>query len=460
MSNTINIRMIPTDKIYSHPHNPRTTLGDLTELTDSIRAMGVLQNLTVVPYSPTDHPGIVIKNGDGSDCFVAVIGNRRHAAAKKAGLTEVPCFVSDMDIKEQIRTMQVENLLREGLTAYQEAKSIQLMMDLGDTVEDIAKSTGFSESKVRQRAKLATLDQDALSKTEGKNITMKELLAVADLSDESLRTEVLAAAGTKDFQNKLCLARSRIRDAKTKADKLSKVQTFASPIAERADGMVHIQTIYNSTELEKIREPEAGNTEPWYYIDDGWCIDTYRYKTPGEVTADLERQVENERLEAEWATMQEANHRAYESRVAFMKALTPAKAKKAFSRMGPWLIQHANAMTGTYNNMDYALCGELFEAKANTKSVDMEAIEDVAKASPEYAMILYAYAQLENTNLRYAERIWRDGKYQIYRNTPEKLNRLYDLLLLLDYQLCTEEEQLRDGTHPLYPKEAKTSDAA
>lgn len=459
MSNTINIRMIPTDKIYSHPHNPRTTLGDLTELTDSIRAMGVLQNLTVVPYSPTDHPGIVINGSDGSDCFVAVIGNRRHAAAKKACLTEVPCFVSDMDIKEQIRTMQVENLLREGLTAYQEAKSIQLMMDLGDTVEDIAKSTGFSESKVRQRAKLATLDQDALSKTEGKNITMKELLAVADLSDESLRTEVLAAAGTKDFQNTLSQARSKIRDAKTKADKLAKVQTFASPVAERADGMVHIQTIYNSTKLEEIREPDAGNTEPWYYIDKGWSIDTYRYKTPGEVTAELERKAEGERLEAEWSVMQEASVRAYESRVAFMKALTPAKAKKAFSRMGSWLIRHAKAMTGTYSNMDYALCGELFEAKADTKSVDMDTIDDVAKGSPEYAVILYAYSQLENKNLRYAERIWKNGNYRTHRNTNEKLDRLYDLLLLLDYQLCTEEEQLRDGTHPFYTQEANASGA-
>ena len=112
----MNITMIPTSKIYSHPLNPRTDLGDITELTDSIKAMGILQNLTVVPYSPVDHAGLTITDGDGSDCYVVVVGNRRHAAGQQAKLAELPCAISNMDIKEQIRTMQVENLMREGLT--------------------------------------------------------------------------------------------------------------------------------------------------------------------------------------------------------------------------------------------------------------------------------------------------------------------------------------------------------
>ena len=43
------IIMIPAVELYPHPDNPRKELGDLSELTDSIRAMGVLQNLTVTP---------------------------------------------------------------------------------------------------------------------------------------------------------------------------------------------------------------------------------------------------------------------------------------------------------------------------------------------------------------------------------------------------------------------------
>ena len=40
---------IPTSELYAHPDNPRKDLGDLTELAESIKANGILQNLTVVP---------------------------------------------------------------------------------------------------------------------------------------------------------------------------------------------------------------------------------------------------------------------------------------------------------------------------------------------------------------------------------------------------------------------------
>ena len=44
-----NVVMIKRDKLTPHPDNPRKDLGDLAELTESIREHGVMQNLTVVP---------------------------------------------------------------------------------------------------------------------------------------------------------------------------------------------------------------------------------------------------------------------------------------------------------------------------------------------------------------------------------------------------------------------------
>lgn len=49
------IVMLPIENLLPHPLNPRKDLGDLTELADSIRAQGVLQNLTVVP-EPLEGP--------------------------------------------------------------------------------------------------------------------------------------------------------------------------------------------------------------------------------------------------------------------------------------------------------------------------------------------------------------------------------------------------------------------
>ena len=43
-----------TDQLEPHPNNPRKNLGDLTELTESIKKNGVLQNLTVIPIGTGD----------------------------------------------------------------------------------------------------------------------------------------------------------------------------------------------------------------------------------------------------------------------------------------------------------------------------------------------------------------------------------------------------------------------
>ena len=92
------LQYIEVSKIFPHPDNPRKNLGDLQELTDSIKANGVLQNLTVIPQS----------NGQ----YTVIIGHRRLAASKKAGLSEVPCVVTEMTPQEQVRTMLIENIQR------------------------------------------------------------------------------------------------------------------------------------------------------------------------------------------------------------------------------------------------------------------------------------------------------------------------------------------------------------
>lgn len=40
---------ISTREIYQHPDNPRKDLGELSELADSIKKNGIMQNLTVIP---------------------------------------------------------------------------------------------------------------------------------------------------------------------------------------------------------------------------------------------------------------------------------------------------------------------------------------------------------------------------------------------------------------------------
>ena len=49
MQNRKEIVMINVSNIYPHPDNPRKDVGDVTELAESIKKQGVMQNLTVIP---------------------------------------------------------------------------------------------------------------------------------------------------------------------------------------------------------------------------------------------------------------------------------------------------------------------------------------------------------------------------------------------------------------------------
>ena len=126
MNDNINEQMVylSVEKLFPHPDNPRKDLGDLKELTASISARGVLQNLTVVPRE--------IECQELEDEFTVIIGHRRHAAAQRAGLLKVPCVVTAMTPAEQFETMMIENVQLIDLTLYEQAKGFQMMLDMGN----------------------------------------------------------------------------------------------------------------------------------------------------------------------------------------------------------------------------------------------------------------------------------------------------------------------------------------
>ena len=149
-SNDRKIKMIPIKNLLHHPDNPRKDIGDISELTDSIRKNGIMQNLTVVPDSGR---------------LLVLIGNRRLEAAKAAGLKYLPCkIVEGLSKVEQVGIMLEENMQRNDLTIIEQAQGFQLMLDFGETVESIAKRTGFSKQTVNHRLKIAELDPDILKK--------------------------------------------------------------------------------------------------------------------------------------------------------------------------------------------------------------------------------------------------------------------------------------------------------
>lgn len=224
------ITHINIECIYPHPENPRKDIGDITELAESIKKNGIMQNLTVIPghymtdeewkegnrkyrENPTEELRHKLNERWVEGGYTLIIGHRRCAAAKAAGITEVPCkIVEGMSRKEQISTMLEENMQRNDLTIYEQAQGFQLMLDLGETEETISQKTGFSRTTVRRRLNLAKLDQETLKrKTEGEfQLTLTALDELAAIKNETKRNEILRAA--TDSNNLIWRAKQAVKD--------------------------------------------------------------------------------------------------------------------------------------------------------------------------------------------------------------------------------------------------------
>jgi ParB family chromosome partitioning protein len=140
------LRDIPVQSIEANPHQPRVHFDEsaLSELTDSIRAIGVLQ------------PILVRQIADGK--YQLIAGERRWRAATRAGLATVPAVVRPTDDIASVEQALVENLHRQDLTPLEEASAYQqLMDDFAFTHEKIASRVGKSRSAITNALRLLTL---------------------------------------------------------------------------------------------------------------------------------------------------------------------------------------------------------------------------------------------------------------------------------------------------------------
>lgn len=206
-------------QIYPHPDNPRKNVGDISELTESVKKNGIMQNLTVIPISAlVDAPSMQPKAEEVSllSDFHVLIGHRRLAASKAAGLEKVPCkIVSQISKKEQVSIMLEENMQRSDLTIYEQAQGFQMMLDLGETAKTIAEKTGFSKATVYHRLNLAKLDQTELEKKEKDEsfqLSLKDLYELEKVEDVETRNKILSEArNSNDLTYK---AQQAVKEAK------------------------------------------------------------------------------------------------------------------------------------------------------------------------------------------------------------------------------------------------------
>ncbi len=141
-------RKVPIEFLRPNPRNPRKQFDEehLQELTDSIRARGLIQPIVVraVPRMP--------------DLYEIIAGERRWRAAQRAGVHDVPIHLVEASDQEALELAIVENIQRADLNPLEEAGGFdQLMRDFAYTQADLAKVLGKSRSHVANTLRLLNL---------------------------------------------------------------------------------------------------------------------------------------------------------------------------------------------------------------------------------------------------------------------------------------------------------------
>ena len=421
MKNT-NLVEIPLISISPHPQNPRKDLGDLTELAESIRTTGILQNLTVV------------QNDDYT--YTVIIGHRRLAAAKLAGLETVPCAVVEMSEDDQLATMLAENMQRSDLTVYEQAEGIQLLLDRSFSISDIAEKTGFSESTIRRRTKLLELDKEAFKRSQQRQVSLADYEKLNEITDIEARNKLLDVLGTNNFNNELERAkRSQTEKIRLQAliHYLESLPNARSSKKRRASIWAYVATVFNEKEAHRHLKSDR---EYCYEVSNYGGVSLYRKRTEAEIEHDL---YEEERRETRERFMQEGkilNETTRNLRQAFIK--DPPKLNKEqylvlvkeFLRTrigGAYCFGVPDCLYGSKSNFD-----DVFETDNGVKIM----LELIGKTLDNQNRV-YQYVSNDITNPR---------------NVSENLNSLYFLLNRLGYEMSDEEIQLRDGTHPIFTK--------
>jgi ParB family transcriptional regulator, chromosome partitioning protein len=181
--------LCPVAEIHADPHQPRRHFDDaaLEELVVSVREKGILQPLVV--RTRPDGPG-----------YLLIAGERRHRAAQRLHLRDVPVLVKEVASDEAFELALIENIQREDLNPIEEAMAYERLLSVdGVTQEALALRIGKSRSAIANARRLLKLSDALQSQVEQGQLSAGHARALLSLDDVARRDEL----GTKVIDEQL-----------------------------------------------------------------------------------------------------------------------------------------------------------------------------------------------------------------------------------------------------------------
>ena len=435
------LKQLSIELIDPHPENPRKNLGNLTELAESIKANGIMQNLTVVPKD------------DGR--YMAVIGHRRLAAAKLAGLETVPCAVVDMDRKTQLSTMLLENMQRSELSYIEQADGFQLMLDLGETVESISEMSGFSKDTVKHRLEIAKLDKNNILDSD---LTLEDFTYLEKISDVNIRNKLIKENKHGYIKYAVDRELQNIEKQKKKQqwiDYLKSKGICPIPEEELHDAWKIYNSIksfsYSDVKPEELELPDGTSPNETFYKFEAWGNWIYFYKKKPETEVNDEAEANRKRAEefrtAKIAELDEMFDLFNTRVMMFVNDLSEDKKTLPIVLRLFVEIQMSGSCYRSVEDTEFCEAAGIDWEEANITDEEIIA----GKLNPE---ILYNIDRKPAAFLLKAILCVKSIKtYKSYSGEYDK--NLFSLcavkaLKSLGFKLTKEEQRLIDGTHEIY----------
>jgi ParB family chromosome partitioning protein len=184
-------RLIALDKLDPNPEQPRVEIGNLEDLTASIKEKGVLEPLLVKPSALGGR-------------WMIIAGERRWRAAREAGLRDVPCIEMDVDDRAVAEIALIENMQRKDLTPWEEADGLKALCErFNYTHEEVARKVGKSRSTVTEALSIAGIPEVIRERCRRADIGAKSLLLEIvrqpdESSMEQMADEIITRGMTRD----------------------------------------------------------------------------------------------------------------------------------------------------------------------------------------------------------------------------------------------------------------------
>jgi len=199
-------RIINIDRIKHDPDQPRKSLDKktLSELSNSIKTLGILQPITVEYIEEEDY-------------FKIISGERRYRASQKAGLKEMPCIIKNIDNHTRLIHQLIENIQRQNLPPLEEAESIQTLINKRKienpnySQREASRELGLPKSYVNEMVSLLKLPED-----------IKESVRTSDTIPKSLLLLLLRQSNKiniREFYRQIKEGNLTVREAKTELTK-------------------------------------------------------------------------------------------------------------------------------------------------------------------------------------------------------------------------------------------------